>query len=132
MLVLHLLCPTIVLRAILKKGWLDDAGRITSTAFVYDPIRDPDGLSVNIAACTDVPTWLGSFRASFGADSLHCGRIRDLDLEVGQTEEDIGNNPAHAVIAGLPSPEDDPQRAEDLATELVNLTRSVDRTRRRQ
>src|SRR5204863_4568628 len=118
-LVLHLRCPTIVLRAILKKGWLDDAGRITSTAFIYDSTRDPDGLSINIAALTDVPSWLGSFNASFGANSLHSESIRDLQLEIGQTQDDVEHAPSHAVIAGLPSPDEAPPRAEDLATELV-------------
>ena len=132
MLVLHLLCPTIVLRAILKKSWLDDVGRITSTAFIYDPTRDPDGLSINVASLTDVPLWLGSFNASFGANSLHCGRVRGLHLEIGQTPDDLTHDHSHAVIAGLPSPDDDPQRAEDLATELVKMSRSVDRTQRRR
>ena len=132
MLVIHLLCTTIVLRAILKQSWLDQNGRITSTAFIHDPVRHPDGLSINIQALTDVDPWLGRFNRSFGAESLHCGRIRDLQLEVGQTQEDVQGTPSHAVIVGLPSPDDDPQKAEDLATELAKMCRSVDRTRRRR
>jgi hypothetical protein len=100
--VTHLLCPIIVLRAVLKKKWLDDDGRITSTAFLRDP-RHPDGLSVNVADLTDTNQWLSNFTRSFGADSLHSGRVRELGLEIGQTEADIAESPpAHALITGLP------------------------------
>ena len=132
MLVLHLLCRCIVLRAILKTSWLDENGRITSTAFIHDRVRDPDGLSVNIAVETDLEQWLASFNKSFGADGLHCGWMRNLRLEIGQAEEDIRESTSHALIVGLPSPDEDPQRAEDLATELVKISRTVDRTRRKR
>jgi hypothetical protein len=131
-LVLHLLCRCIVLRAILKPTWLDENGRITSTAFIHDPIKHPDGLSVNIAVETNLHQWLTSFNKSFGADGLHCGWMRNLALEIGQAEGDILDGAAHAVIVGLPSPDEDPQRAEDLATELVKISRAVDRTIRKK
>lgn len=130
MLVTHLLCPIIVVRAVLRRVWLDDAGRITSTAFLRDP-KHPDGLSVNIADLTDTQMWLSKFRKSFGADSLHSGRVRELGLEIGQTETDLAESPpAHALITGLPLTDEDPKRAEDLATELVKRSRAVDRQKR--
>jgi hypothetical protein len=129
-LVTHLLCPIIVLRAVLKSGWLDNDGRITSTAFLRDP-KHPDGLSVNIAVFTNVNQWLSAFSRSFGADSLHTGRVRVLGLEIGQAQQDCAENPpAHALIVGLPLADENPKLAEDLATELVKLSRSVDRQRR--
>jgi hypothetical protein len=131
-LVLHLLCPCIVLRAILNKKWLDENNRITSTAFLYDPVKHPDGLSVNISVQTDIEGWLGGFNNSYGADSLHCGRIRGLELDVGQTQKDLENDISHAVIVGLPSPDEDPKRAEDLASQLVEMSRSLERNRRRR
>ena len=130
MLITYLLCPIIVLRAVLKKKWLDDDGRITSTAFLRDP-KHPDGLSVNIASLTDTNQWLSNFTRSFGADSLHSGRVRELGLEIGQTEADLAESPpAHALIIGLPFTDEDPKRAEDLATELVRRARAVDRLKR--
>ena len=131
MLVTHLLCPIIVLRAVLKATWLDESKRITAHAFVRDPERDPDGLSVRIAMETNVEQWLSSYRSSCGADALHCGRIRRLGLEIGQTEDDLEQDASHALIVGLPSQDEDPQRAEDFATELVKIARTLDRTRRR-
>lgn len=131
-LITHLICSQIVFRAVLKKGWLDDEGKITSTAFMRDPKRDLDGLSVNIAAETDLNLWLDNFNATFGADSLHCGRVRDLGLEIGQTEDDLRADPAHALVVGLPFADDDPKKAEDLATALQKLCRIVERRRRRK
>ncbi len=130
LLVMHLCCQTIVLRAILKKTWMDDSLKITSSAFMYDPSKDPDGLSVNVQADTNTDEWLGSFNKSFGADSIHCGSVRNIGIEIGQTQEDINSGSAHAVIVGLPSQDEDPQAAEDFAGKLVSLSRRLDRTRR--
>lgn len=133
MLVTHLLCREIVLRAILKAGWLDENGKITASAFIRDAKRDPDGLSVNIQALTEIEGWLSaSFNKSFGADTLHSGRIRGLQLEIGQTEADLKAMAGHGLIVGLPTPEEDPKRAEDLATELRNISRMIDRRRRKK
>lgn len=132
MLVTHLLCRCIVLRAILSRRWLDSDNCITSTAFLYDRAKHADGLSVNIALDTDLDAWLGAFNKSFGADSLHSGRIRDLRLDVGQTASDLEGDRSHAVIVGLPSPDEDPCRAEDLATELAHICRKVDRLIRKR
>ena len=120
-------CPEIVLRAITKAGWLKN-DRIVSAAFIWDRNRDPDGLSVNIASRTNVEEWLSGFRASSGADSLHSGRIRTLALDVGQTEEE--QDDSHAIITGLPFIDDDPDKAEVLASRLVEMVRKVDRTKR--
>jgi hypothetical protein len=42
---------------------------------------------------------------SFGADTLHTGRVRDIrfDLDVGQPED-----PDHTIITGLPFSDDNP------------------------
>jgi hypothetical protein len=82
---------------------------------------------------TEVDEWLSTtFNKSFGADSLHTGRVRDLQLEIGQTEKDLRDGTGHALIIGLPSLEEDAQKAEDLATALRNISRQVDRARRKQ
>ena len=126
-------CPEILLRAILKAGWIDeDTGEIKADAFIRHPVRDADGISVNVARMTDVPIWLSSFKTSYGADSLHTGRINTLGLKVVQTEEDRVSALAHALIVGLPSQEEDALAAERFASHLRNMSRPVDRIRRKQ
>jgi hypothetical protein len=130
---IHLVCQEIVLRAIRSRQWLDEEGRITATAFIRDPNRDPDGLSVNLSSQTDISNWLSStFNKSFGADTLHAGHIRDLGLEIGQSREDIDTAGGHALIVGMPTQDEDAKRAEDLATELRNMSRQFDRNVRKK
>ncbi len=117
-------CAEIVLRALLKRNWChEDTKRIKADAFIRDPKRDLDDLSVNIRSKTEVASWLASFSRSFGADTLHPGSIRDIDSElgVGQAEEDAEAYPEHAIITGLPFSDDDPERAETLASRLVEI-----------
>lgn len=126
-------CEEIVLRALLNRGWFDEkTERITPDAFIRDPKKDKDGLSVNVCSKTDLEAWLRSFNTSFGADTLHTGRVRTLGLDVGQTEQDLLEGPEHAVIAGLPFQEDDPDRAESLASELARMSRRFDRIFRKK
>jgi hypothetical protein len=128
-------CEDIVLRALLKNNWFhEDTNRIKADAFIRDPKKDLDGLSVNIHSKTDVASWLAGFNRSFGADSLHTGRIRDIDreLDVGQADDEAEAHPDHAIIIGLPFTDDDPDRAESLASRLVEISRTLDRTPRRK
>ncbi len=97
-------CEEIVLRALLKRNWChEDTKRIKADAFIRDPKKDLDGLSVNIRSKTEVASWLATFSRSFGADTLHTGSIRDIDqeLDVGQEEKDAEAYPEHAIITGL-------------------------------
>lgn len=135
MAVIRLPCQEIVIRALLKKNWINpETMLIMADAFIRDPRKDGDGLSVNLKSRTDVANWLATFNQSFGADSLHSGRIRDLDpvLDVSQTEESIAEDPCHAVITGLPYADDDPGRAESLASRLRDISRNIERQRRRK
>jgi hypothetical protein len=130
-----LLCEDIVLRALLKRNWChEDTKRIKADAFIRDPKRDLDGLSVNIRSKTEAASWLAGFSRSFGADTLHTGSIRDIDreLNVGQADEDAEAYPEHAIITGLPFSDDDPARAESLASRLVEISRTFDRTMRKK
>ena len=126
-------CEEIIFRAILKPGWLDENKHITASAFIRDPKKDKDGLSVNIKSKTDLNTWLSSFNKSLGADSLHNGRVRTLKLDVRSKRlqwEKISRG--HAVIVDLPYADDDPDRAESLASELAKMSRSFDREVRKK
>ena len=128
-------CEEIVLRALLKRNWChEDTKRIKADAFIRDPKKDLDGLSVNIRSKTEVASWLATFSRSFGADTLHTGSIRDIDqeLDVGQAQEDAEAYPEHAIITGLPFSDDDPERAEILASRLVEISRTFDRTLRKR
>jgi len=122
-------CQEIVLRAILRRGWVDENARITAHAFIRWP-KDNDGLSVNLRSKTDVESWLSSFKKSYGAASLHCGRIRDLGLGLDVVQMEADEQPEHAVITGLPYQDDDPYGAERLASELVKIARVFDTTKR--
>jgi hypothetical protein len=128
-------CEEIVLRALLKRNWChEDTKRIKADAFIRDPKKDLDGLSVNIRSKTEVASWLATFSRSFGADTLRTGSIRDIDreLDVGQADEDAEAYPEHAIITGLPFSDDDPERAEILASRLVAISRTFDRTLRKR
>lgn len=130
-----LACQEIILRALLRRGWFDedsDTKPIKADAFILDRGRDKDGLSVVIQSRTDLEAWLSCFSRSYGADKLHTGKVRTLGLDVGQTEEDLRYHPDHAVITGLPFTDDDPGRAESLASQLAKMSRPVDRTVRKQ
>ncbi len=120
-------CEEIVLRAILKAGWLHEDGRINANAFIRHPKKDQDGLSVNLRSRTNIVAWLSGFNKSWGADSLHSGKIRTLGLDVGQTADDLAHRPDHAVVEGLPFQDEDPERAEQLASELARISRPADR-----
>ena len=127
-------CEEIVLRSLLKKNWFDEeTKRIKADAFIRDPRKDVDGLSVNIHSTTDVPLWLAEFNRSFGADTLHSGRIRMLPgLDVAQTDEDVADQLNHAVITGVPFADDEPKLAESLASRLAAMSRTLDRTKRQR
>jgi hypothetical protein len=130
-----LLCEDIVLRALLKKNWFhEETKRIKADAFIRDPKKDLDGLSVNIHSKTDTSAWLAGFSKSFGADTLHTGKIRELDqgLDVCQAEDEAQVFPDHAIIVGLPFTDDDPDRAESLASRLAQISRTLDRKMRRK
>lgn len=135
MAIAPLSCQYIVLRALLKKNWFhEDTKRIKADAFILDPKKDLDGLSVNIHSKTDVNSWVAGFSRSFGADTLHTGRIRNIDkeIDVGQANDDTAAHPDHAIITGLPFTDDDPDRAESLASQFVEISRTLDRTARRK
>jgi hypothetical protein len=97
-----------------------------------------------VARAQRLEKWLSSFNRSFGADTLHCGQVRDLNqaitissqftlnLEVGQTELDLLEKAGHALIVGLPSAKDNPLLAEDLAGELARMCRQADRQVRKK
>lgn len=111
-------CSSIVYRAILKKRWMDlTEGKATPEAFFRRPHVDEDGLSVNIAEATNLEEWVRSFNACYGVASLHVGRIRNLGLEV------TPDNPAHAVITGVPFRHENEAEAEFIAGELAKQSR---------
>jgi hypothetical protein len=49
---------------------------------------------------------------------------------VGQEIEDINSSQGHALITGVPFWEDDHKGAEDMASDLRDISRRLDRQRR--
>jgi hypothetical protein len=107
-----------------------DRGKLTPEAFYRRPATADyeleKGLSVNIGAGCSVDFVKAMqfqpqpFRAS-GAAELIVGQIRGLEmgLDVESDEE------THAEIIGVPTLEEDPQRATDIAHQLAELSSVV-------
>jgi hypothetical protein len=113
-------CQTIVFRALRSKSWIDEENqRAAADAFRRRSRQnggDDDGLSVNrrsAEACRAV------LKKCQGVVSLHVGRVRDMGLDVQVDPQDAD----HALIIGLPYPEDDPDTLETLATALAEQSR---------
>jgi hypothetical protein len=113
-------CNCIVYRAVRTKGWIDpDTGDLLTLAFVRRPEGDEDGLSVNIADHCSVEDCMKGLKKCHGIVSLHVGRLRDIGLNVRPDSID------HACITGVPFTSEDRDRAEKLATLLVERSRFV-------
>lgn len=111
-------CSKIVYRALIWENWIDrQSGRIMPSAFIRRPKES--GLSV----CLDVE--IGAYlksrftKPTFGAGSLHVGRVADLGLRVIQDKVD------HAEIRGIPLQADDPAEAERFASLLAKQARWI-------
>ena len=92
-------------------------------AFLLRRGKDTDGLSVNLAANTNISDWITTFNACFAVESLHAGRIRNLCLHVVADPADPTQR--HAFIVGLPDREESPTEAERLAGQLTRMCRVV-------
>ncbi len=108
----------LLLRALLKKAWLDSLHE----AFMLR--ADEDGLSVCFDCAPEECIAILNLNRTYGVASLAVNGPVALGLTVTADE------PHHAVIGGVPHKEQDPVRAEWLATQLAALSAIVDRTRR--
>lgn len=123
-------CEEILLRALRRQDWIDpDTMQVTSAAYMRDPVRDPDGLSVNQRTYTNLETWPATVLSSHGIDSLHTGAVRAIDEFAFEVVDDAEDR-AHALIVGVPSVQDDAAKAERAASILARISRNVDRLRR--
>jgi hypothetical protein len=111
-------CSSIIYRALLRKGWIDqDTRRVKADAYF---LRDSEaGLSVNIAQVCSPERCAKPFKNCFGVASLHVGRVRDLGLDV------VRDSRIHANITGLPHRADELAEAERLAGLLAKQSRIV-------
>ena len=103
----------------MRKAWINaDTGEVKADAFLRRPKpKDPDGLSVAIAARRSPSQASRVLTNCGGVVSVHVGRVRNLGLDVVPDSED------HANITGLPYPEDDRDTAEWLAGKLAKQAR---------
>ena len=142
----HVLCREIVHRLVLSKKQLDpDSKRALPDAFFLRSEKGERALSVDLKSRRNLETSLKSKNKVHGVFSLHVGRIRDvngseavpelkvsLDVVHDPTEDasfpdDLEkNNPAHALIVGVPSKEDDPDAAEFIAGKLADQALRVE------
>ncbi|MGA7081248.1 MAG: hypothetical protein WBQ43_04760 [Terriglobales bacterium] len=103
----------ILLRALLRRAELDDP----VTAFFMRSNERDTGLSVNFDMTPD--ECRAQFRTSHGVRSLLVQSVRELELEV------IPDDAHHANVKGIPHKDDDPDRAELLAGQLLKISQLV-------
>jgi|ERR1019366_1170284 hypothetical protein len=103
----------ILLRALLRRAELDDP---LTAFFIRNNERDT-GLSVNFDMTPD--ECRAQFRTSHGVRRLLVQSVRELELEV------IPDDAHHANVKGIPHKDDDPNRAEFLAGQLLRMSELV-------
>jgi len=114
-------CPEILTRVLRNKGNLDRDGNVTEEAFLLRE-RDIGKLSVYRQALVSPEECLSTFRKTYGAVSLHTGRVRTInnvhprDIDVIITESQDDPCPGHSAIVNLP---DHSQRAQQAEAEYV-------------
>lgn len=103
-------CDTLVIRGIF--GNCIENNEITSLAFKRRFLHYLRGYEEGLSVAPSVAI----LREKVDADkfvTLHVGKVRDLGLQVEQTDAE------HGRITGMPTDQEDPKTAEDLATELL-------------
>lgn len=100
----------ILLRALLRRAELDDP----LTAFFIRSNERDTGLSVNFDMTPN--ECRAQFRTSHGVRSLRVQLVRELELEI------VPDEPHHANLKGIPHKDDDPDRAEFLAGQLLRIS----------
>jgi len=108
-------CEVIVYRALTRASDFDKATQqLKPIAFRRRP-SDKKGLSVNYGC---EPHECGAhLNKRHGIASLHVGHVRVLGIDI------VSDVPNHANIVGVPMPEEDPERAEQLAGDLAEQAR---------
>lgn len=115
-------CAAIVFRAI-RKSWFDPmTGQISEAAFLLRSV-DTDGLSVAISELCTPEQAAAVLTRCPGVASLHTGKIRNTDSELNVVAD--LDDATHALITGLPIPENDRLRSEMLAGRLRDQARFI-------
>jgi hypothetical protein len=113
-------CTAVVYRVLAAAKWLESL----PDAFLIRADEKQSGLSV-CYNCT-IAEARNSLKKSYGAATLHVGKVRTLHLDV------VPDEPTHANIVGLPYKEDNPTEAERFASLLAKQARIVDRGLRKR
>lgn len=114
-------CHDIVLRAVLRSQNIDrENNRVLAQAFLLRTSRDgTKEETVSVSYDCSPAVCAAGFDKCYGVASLHVGRVRNLGLDV------VPDEPHHASIVGLPHPNDDPAKAEHMASLLRAQARLV-------
>jgi hypothetical protein len=105
----------VLLRALLRRAELDDP---VTAFFIRNNERDT-GLSVSFDLTPDECRAQACFEKTYGVRSLLVQSVRELDLEI------VPDEPCHANVKGVPHVDDDPDRAEFLAGQLLKISELV-------
>lgn len=114
-----------IFRAILASSWTNENDEATPTAFLLKP-KDDGKLSILTKADCSIEFCQGGFNTCYGEILLNSSKVKELNLEL--RIEPLPYNPYHAVILGLPLPENIAER-ERMATLLVERVEEVRRKR---
>ena len=112
-----------IFRAILASSWTNENDEATPTAFMLKP-KDDGKLSILTKADCSIEFCQGGFKTCYGEILLNVGQTRDLNLQV--EPDPLPGKPYHAVILGLPMPENIAEK-EKMATLLVQRVEEVRR-----
>lgn len=125
-------CPELLTRVLRNKNNLDDDGNVTEDAFILRP-TDEGELSVYRQKLVSADACRATFKKTYGAVSLHTGRVRSLNeenpfgIDVIPRESDADPCPGHSAIVNLPDKHRDakPEDAERMATLLRDQARRI-------
>lgn len=127
-------CDEVVHRAITSKRWIDGDGNPTPEAFMRRILRSGEAesdLSVFRRVIADWEHSRLTFKITYGAASLHVGRVRDLGngIDIVASPQAATETrkalPEHASVINLPDPVSDPDSAEFMASRLRNQARML-------
>lgn len=114
---------SIIYRAITASSWTNENDEVSPSAFLLKP-KDDGELSVLLKADCVNRICEGGFKTCYGEILLEAQKIQRLDLNI--KSDPLPENPFHAVILGLPLP-DNFIEAERMATALVKIVEKVQR-----
>ena len=122
-------CEEILIRLISRRGDILPSGEAAPQVFMLR--RNEQRLSVFRKAISDIGVCKAELRRTYGAATLHAGRVRTgsypegIEIDVVGAEGEGTNIPGHAALTGLPDPITAYESAERVASILRDQSRRI-------